>query len=248
MGLPRSGNPVRGAIGGAPAGRGGAAYTGRGPVWGTMKRRCGTIGLPGIGGACFAEEGVARATGITSPPEVSRSGRAATSATGASTFVSAGTCATAIGTAACSSTTAATATGSSFAGGGTAGTTTGLGGIVTVAGGRITDCGVMKRGAGLGGSTGAAGAALAATAGGLGTLLGGRAGTAAAGVTLVRGGATGAADGRGGVAGWAAFCAITFDTSPGLEMCERSILGLNSSLAACVERAEGAVPNSPCSA
>lgn len=133
-----------------------------------------------------------------------------------------------------------------------AGTTTGAGGfsgIVTVAGGRATDCGVMKRGAGFGVSTGAAGAALAAAAGGLGATLGGRAGTAEGGVTLVRGAAGGgAAAGRGGAAGWAAFWVIAFSTSPGLDMCERSILGLNSSTAARELRLDGALPGSPCSA
>src|ERR1017187_7836293 len=88
----------------------------------------------------------------------------------------------------------------------------------------------MKRGAGLGGSTGATGAALAAAAGGLATLLGGRAGTADGGATVCRGGAAGAATaGREGTCGWAAFCVIAFSTSPGLEMCDKSILGLNSS-------------------
>jgi len=260
IGLPRSGSPVRGAVGVAPAGRTGAAYTGRGPVCGTIRRRCGTIGLPWAGGDGFAAGGAAGVTAAgetSSVPSVSACGGAITSTVGPSTSGSTTSGATSIGTGGCSSTTAtdATATCSSLAvgarGGATAagGATAGLGGITTAAGGRITDCGVIKRGAGLGGSTGAAGAALAAGATGLGTLLGGRDGTAAAGVTLVRGGAIGAAaTGRGGIAGWAAFCVIAFSTSPGLEMCERSILGLNSSLAACEARLAGAGPNSPCSA
>lgn len=120
---------------------------------------------------------------------------------------------------------------------------------MTVAGGRATLCGVMKRGAGFGVSTGAAGVALAATTGGLTTVLGGRGGTADAGVTLVRGDAAGAADmGRGGTAGGAAFCVIAFNTSPGFEICERSILGLNSSAAARLARLEYELPGSPCSA
>ena len=131
-----------------------------------------------------------------------------------------------------------------------AGVTTGTftGGITIVAGGRATDCGVMKRGAGLGGSTGATAVALAAATGGLATVLGGRAGTADGGATLWRGGTveTGAAA-RGGAAGCAAFCVIAFSTSPGLEMCERSILGLNSSACAREDRLE-LLPGSPCSA
>jgi len=107
-------------------------------------------------------------------------------------------------------------------------------------------CGVIRRGAGLGGSIGVTGAALAAT-GGLATLLGGRGGTADGGATVCRGGAA-AAVGRGGAAGWADFCVIALSTSPGLEMCDRSILGLNSSAAARDPRPAGAMPDSPCSA
>ncbi len=44
--------------------------------------------------------------------------------------------------------------------------TGGFGGMTTAAGGRATDCGVMKRGAGFGGSAGAAGCALAVTGSG----------------------------------------------------------------------------------
>ncbi len=94
--------------------------------------------------------------------------------------------------------------------------------MITDAGGRGTDCGVMKRGAGLA-STGSAGSVLAAGTAGFG-------GTAEGGATVGRG-ITGAT-GRAGATGWAARCVIAFSTSPGLEMCERSILGLNSSAAA----------------
>src|SRR5450631_3964849 len=105
----------------------------------------------------------------------------------------------------------------------------------------------MKRGTGFGGSTRAADAELAATTGGLATLLGGRAGTADGGATVCRGGAAGAAAaaGRGGTCGWAAFCVIAFSTSPGLEMCDRSILGLNSSTWACELRLLLLLPGSP---
>ncbi len=93
------------------------------------------------------------------------------------------------------------------------------------AGGRGTECGVMKRGAGLA-SAGRA-AVLAAGAAGFG-------GTAEGGATTGRG--TGGGVGRAGAAGCAARCVIAFSTSPGLEMCERSILGLNSSGAAADAR------------
>jgi len=118
------------------------------------------------------------------------------------------------------------------------------GGTTTATGGRAaaTDCGVIMRGAGFGGSTGATGAALAAgTAGFGGTDF---AGTAAAGGTVCRRG--GGAAGRAGVAGWTALCVIAFSTSPGLEMCERSILGLNSSTTGAREPPR-VVPGSPCS-
>lgn len=119
---------------------------------------------------------------------------------------------------------------------------------MTGAGGRATDCGVINRGAGFGVSTGATGAALVATACGLATLLGGRAGTADAGATVCRGGAAGGgAAGRGGTGGWAAFCVMAFNTSPGLEMCDRSILGLNSSVCTRELRLP-LLPGSPCSA
>jgi hypothetical protein len=106
----------------------------------------------------------------------------------------------------------------------TAGGTGALGGgITTAAGGRATDCGVMNRGAGFG-SAGTTGCVLAVATGAAGfggaTALGGAAG----------------ATGRAGAAGCAALCVIAFSTSPGLEMCDRSILGLNSSDAAADAR------------
>jgi hypothetical protein len=117
---------------------------------------------------------------------------------------------------------AASCVGRACAGGG-AGGAGGFGGITMGAGGRATDCGVINRGAGLV-SAGVAGCVLAAGAAGLG-------GTADGGATVGRG--VGGTAGRGGVAGCAARCVIAFSTSPGLEMCERSILGLNSSTGAC---------------
>jgi hypothetical protein len=86
-------------------------------------------------------------------------------------------------------------------------------------------CGVMKRGAGGGGVAG-----FAAGGGVAGVVV--AAGGAAAGLlsTGVGRGATGRGGATGG-AGAAAccFCVISFKTSPGLEMWERSILVLISS-------------------
>jgi len=229
-------------------GRGGAAYTGRGPVCGTMSRRWGTMGLCAMG-ADFAAAGVAAAD--ASSPGFSGDAGAAAASTGADTAaVAASTSVAGVAPATTSTGLGASATGAATGFWATRGATGALGGgNVTVAGGLATLCGVMNRGAGFGGSTGAAGAALAATTCGLATELGGRCGTAEGGATLVRGGvAVTAAVGRGGAAGWAAFCVIAFKTSPGLEMCERSILGLNSSVAARLARLEGELPGSPCSA
>jgi hypothetical protein len=85
---------------------------------------------------------------------------------------------------------------------------------------------------GRGGTTGAAGGALMGATGDAAT---GRLTTAVCGgMGFSTGGATGAigaATGRGGIAGAAAsfFCVIAFSTSPGREMCDRSILVLISS-------------------
>jgi hypothetical protein len=89
----------------------------------------------------------------------------------------------------------------------------------------------MKRGAGLGGSAGVADVALATGATGFVTELAGR--TAEGGATVWRGPAgvarVGGTAARAAAEGWAARCVTAFSTSPGLEMCERSSLGLNSS-------------------
>jgi hypothetical protein len=64
--------------------------------------------------------------------------------------------------------------------------------MTMAAGGRATDCGVMKRGAGFGASTGAAGGVLAVTAGAVfGGETAGRTGAAAAGGVAERAGAAG---------------------------------------------------------
>src|SRR5271157_4817539 len=109
---------------------------------------------------------------------------------------------------------------------------------------------MINRGTGLGVSMGATGTDVATTAGGLTTLLGGRGGTADGGATVCRSGTAGAAAeavARGELGGWAPFWVIAFSTSPGLEMCDRSILGLNSS--ACARELRLVLlPGSPCSA
>jgi len=99
----------------------------------------------------------------------------------------------------------------------------GLGGVMMGAGGRGTDCGVMKRGAGF--ASAGSGAVLAAGAG--------FAGTADGGAATGRGGGV---VGRAGAGGGAVRWVIAFNTSPGFEMCDRSILGLNSSDNAADER------------
>ena len=105
------------------------------------------------------------------------------------------------------------------------------------AGGRGPDCGVMKRGAGLGSAV-VTGCVLAAAIGGDGGA--GLGGTADGGAAVVRGtlgvARLGGATGRAGAAGCAARCVIAFNTSPGLEICDRSILGLNSSCACATAR------------
>jgi hypothetical protein len=136
---------------------------------------------------------------------------------------------------------------------GAGGVTTGVGGAAGRGGG-ATPAGAAG---GAGGATGTAGFSAAggiivgraAAAGVCGTWAGGADGTAGAagfggGVTTVGlGGATGGATGRGGGGAAAAsfFCVIAFSTSPGREICERSILVLISSSPRSVraERADG---------
>ncbi len=116
------------------------------------------------------------------------------------------------------------------------------------AGGRATDCGVMKRGAGFEGSAGIAGVVLATVV--TGFVLGATGRTADGGATVCRGAAgvawVGGAVGRATAEGWAARWVIAFSTSPGLEMCDRSSLGLNSSADARDE--DRLAPGSACSA
>jgi hypothetical protein len=241
IGCPRTGSPVRlpidaedggwAARGGAG---GGAVYTGRGPVCGTIMRRAG--GWPGRGGRpAEAGDGLwAAVVGAGAPVDgsaeaagASATGASATrtSAAGASTTAVAltgawtvsdadeesaaetsfGGCSTADVEAAGSATGGAAATG-------------GAGGI-TAAGCRCasklrrcwTDSGVTMRGGATGG---------AAAAGGRG---------AAGLLTIALGGAGGGGTWAAASSGCSLRARMAFSASPGLEILERSILGRNSS-------------------
>jgi hypothetical protein len=121
----------------------------------------------------------------------------------------------------------------------------GAGGVTTAAGGTAGRAGGAAAAGAAGGAAGTAGFSAAGGtiagraagagvcgaetgAGGAGTA--GAAGFAAGATTVGLGGATGGA-GRGGAGAAAAsfFCVIAFSTSPGREMCDRSILVLISS-------------------
>jgi hypothetical protein len=191
MGWPGTGRPGMGrgcvlpcAVG--AAGRtcgGGAWYTGRGPVWGTIMRRAGGGGGGmgrGAGCACIGAEGAGGAVG-----------RVTTTAGGAGGRT-----------------------------GGAGGAATAGGGVGAAAGG-----GGVATGAAVGGALGAgpvsSGAAgLAGGAGGTGGFMAGAAGLVSSGGA--GGGATGIC--RAGGALGACCWVIAFSTSPGLEMCDRSIL------------------------
>src|ERR1019366_7596467 len=168
IGLPRSGIPPRGGTVGRSAvgDGGGAAYTGRGPVCGTIMRRTGAAGRCGVAG--LAGTGTAVAAGAAASllaVSLIAVGAITTSTGGTSAAGTATSGLASIATGACSSIrVAAGLAGSLTAAAGTA--ATGFAGMVIVAGGRATDCGVIKRGAGLAVSTGATDTALAATAGG----------------------------------------------------------------------------------
>ena len=128
--------------------------------------------------------------------------------------------------------------------------TGGFGGMMMVAGGRATDLrrNETRRGLGRLDRSNRSGA------GGNGGRLGDTARRTRRYGRRRRDGLLGAAPtaalqrGRAGTGGWAAFCVIAFNTSPGLEMCERSILGLNSSPTRRRPAAAEALPGSPCSA
>jgi hypothetical protein len=113
-----------------------------------------------------------------------------------------------------------------------------LEGGTTTAAGRdaATLAGVTSLGFGSGAGASAGGAA------GFVTTDFGAAGACAAGFT---GSAAFAAGGRGAATGCAVCCVIAFRTSPGLDIFERSIFGLNSSVAAALLR-ELPDPPLPC--
>ena len=118
---------------------------------------------------------------------------------------------------------------------GAAGGVGGAGGRMIGAGGR-TVCGVINRGAGAGGSGGTAGFG---GAGGAGVAVGAAAaGLVSTGAAGFGGTAVGRGAGGGGAVAACCFWAISLRTSPGLEMCERSIFGLISS----DSRPEGRTP------
>ena len=119
--------------------------------------------------------------------------------------------------------------------GGAAGLTTGgaAGGAGGRTTGRATLCGVMKRGAGAGGAGGVAGL-------GTGGATVATGGATATGFVSTGGGGAGRAGGAGGGAAVCCCRAICFSTSPGLEMCERSILVLISSASRPVREERGA--------
>jgi len=191
IGLPRSGMPPRGAIG-APAGRTGAVYTGRGPLCGTIRRRGGGATPPAGDcpgrGVTPGRSGVAAAFGCTgwAARLAGGNGRITEGATGGClstsgvTEISSGRATLASITGTSSSANASVG----LAAAGATGVAGGLGGTMTAAGGRGTDCGVMKRGAGFGGSTTGVAEALAAGVVEAVTAGAGLCGTADGGVTV----------------------------------------------------------------
>jgi hypothetical protein len=194
--------------GGATTGFGGGAlYTGRGPVCGTIILGGGATGAAGRAGAAVEAVGA--------------SGALASAAGGAAILSETDGADGGGGTAR-----GGTATGGALAlcggltTGALGGAAGGCGGRIIGAGGR-TVCGVINRGAGAGGS-GVAGRGIAGAE---------AVGTAAAGLVSTEGGRGGTATGRGAAGGAAAACCccvISFKTSPGREMCDRSILVLIS--------------------
>ncbi len=183
---------------------GGALYTGRGPVWGTIMRGGGGCGDPvtavGVGGR-------GAATGERGAADAVIEGTVGAGAGGRTTVVGPGT-----------------------AGRGGAETAGGVG---------------VKVGAMLAAGFSATGAAT--SGGGAGEVAAGIEGATGAGIGLATGGptagfaATGGVAGRAGGASASFFCVMAFSTSPGREICDKSILVLISSSprSARAERADG---------
>lgn len=256
MGCPRTGMPGRvpapcdacgGGVGRGGAG-GGAVYTGRGPVCGTIMRRPGVwarSGTPGVG-RCGAGGGGATVFGNStfgsSGVEAAVSCVGDSGETGAFTSGASGAVVTGASTRGPATSAGGGGAGWIAAGGGAA-CTGGAGGAGGRTGGAgrcaATDCGVMKRG--FGGSAAGASAAgrggCAKTAGFCAGGCGGRAScvTGLGGFTAGRGGGGGGVGGEG-------FCVSALSTSPGFEIFERSIFGLNSSSVALRRRGESSVP------
>jgi hypothetical protein len=177
---------------GVGAGRGGGAlYTGRGPVCGTIMRGAGGCGGPvTTGGAGRGATGVCE--GAEAVNEGAAGGGGATTAAGAG----------------------GAGRGAATGGAGGAGATAGLSATGAATTGRT-------------GGAGVTGAATVATGAGGGVGFGGTGG-ATAGLEMAAGGAGGAgaagAGRTGGAAAASFFCVIAFSTSPGREMCDKSIL------------------------
>lgn len=240
IGCPRTGNPPPVRWPGAPArgpgaadvlpgaaGRGGGAvYTGRGPVCGVIRRRV------GAGGAC------ARCCCLASAmePEAGAVG-AGGGAVGCVTCTAGGACGGAD-------------TGAAGGGGAVA---TGALGRATGASGRGFVSGMVAAGgtgaAGAGGRTGAAGVtggAAGFVATGAAASLGGAAVLAgAAGALGTAAGGTATGGFAAGAAGASVFLRSAASTSPGLEMCERSILVLISGSPERDERSSRVLPPCP---
>jgi hypothetical protein len=203
-GLPGAGRmvPTGGPEGGTGAGGrgGGALYTGRGPVCGTIMRGAGVAGalpMPGVAGRGGMAAGGAGAVGAGDAMTDGDAGAAAVTAAGAETGGATGRGGAAGG-------------GEAMGGGGAGRSTTGCTGA---------------------GRTGIAGAAGAVTGGGGGATgaTGFGAGGATTGLATTGGGGTGRTGGGGGTAAASFFWVMALSTSPGREMCDRSILVLISS-------------------
>jgi len=219
IGCPGTGRPGAGR-GGAPGAGIGALYTGRGPVCGMIMRRGGGTGAAGLSGATgwtdtFWAEGC---TDIGAPAaEAGGAGtRGGTAAVGGAALA-----------AGAANDDAKDVSEDTDDGGATraGGATGAFGGITTTAGGRwaATDAGVTNLGAG-GSATGFGGAGLAGEGAAGASALASMEGAA------TDGGAGGLTTGRATGCSAASFCCVMArNTSPGREMCDRSILVLNSS-------------------
>ena len=224
MGWPRTGPgrvpagaDAEGPCGGREGWTGGAVYTGRGPVCGTIMRRAGcSAGAAGCrdAGGCV----VAGASGALAGGAASRTGGAETGASTTGSATATGGEETSAGEVGAKDASGGAKAGASGGGAAGAASATTAGGGATAAGGRsggrrcATLSGVTIRGA-RSGAVGAAGGVGGATV----RAAGGR-------VTIARGGG-----GAAGVSTASLRARMAFSASPGLEIFERSIFGRNSS-------------------